>query len=231
MTCRARSRRGSAARGGAGKKRKPGKQPGAPGAYLAWNPRPDKTEEVFPGGRCECRRDLAGAGPGGSVVSHQVIDLPEAKAESTQYDRHEEECPCGRTHAAARPAGGRVPHVDRAELPGLVRVLDGDAPRPGRTVRGHLASTVRGPPPTGGCTPCWAAPPGPWPRRTGRSGRWSSWPAWSGRRDPPPVRPRPGRRSTCTSRAPGLLTYYFLGDRDLPVLQGLRRQPPGSPAS
>jgi transposase len=49
------------ARSGAGKKRKPGKQPGAPGACLAWNPRPDKTEDVFPAGRCECSRDLAGA--------------------------------------------------------------------------------------------------------------------------------------------------------------------------
>ena len=30
--------------------RKPGKQPGAPGAYLAWREHPDKTEDVFPAG-------------------------------------------------------------------------------------------------------------------------------------------------------------------------------------
>src|SRR5208283_2576757 len=28
--------------------RKPGKQPGAPGAYLAWREVPDKTEDLFP---------------------------------------------------------------------------------------------------------------------------------------------------------------------------------------
>lgn len=31
-----------------GGKRKPGKQPGAPGAYLAWNDHPDKTVDHFP---------------------------------------------------------------------------------------------------------------------------------------------------------------------------------------
>ena len=88
---------------GAGKKRKPGKQPGAPGAYLAWNPRPDKTEDVFPAGRCECRRDLAGARDLGVVYSHQVTDLPEARAKTTQYDRHEAECPgAGGTSPAPR---------------------------------------------------------------------------------------------------------------------------------
>jgi transposase len=90
------------ARGG-GKRRKPGKQPGAPGAYLAWNPRPDKTEDVFPGGRCECSRELAGARDLGVAYSHQVTDLPEARAETTQYDRHEVECACGRRHVAGAP--------------------------------------------------------------------------------------------------------------------------------
>jgi transposase len=91
------------ARGGGGKKRRPGKQPGAPGAYLAWNPRPGKTEDVFPEGRCECSRELAGARDLGVAYSHQVTDLPEARAETTQYDRHEVECPCGRRHVAGPP--------------------------------------------------------------------------------------------------------------------------------
>jgi hypothetical protein len=38
-----------------GTKRKPGKQPVAPGAYLAWNEDPDKTENLFPEGTCESR--------------------------------------------------------------------------------------------------------------------------------------------------------------------------------
>ena len=91
------------ARGGAGKNRKPGKQPGAPGTYLAWNPRPDKTEDVFPEGRCECSRDLAGARDLGVTYSHQVAGLPEARAETTQYDRHEVECRRGLRHVAGAP--------------------------------------------------------------------------------------------------------------------------------
>ena len=42
-------------------KRRPGKQPGAPGAYLAWNDDPDHTVPHFPQGRCDCGTDLAGA--------------------------------------------------------------------------------------------------------------------------------------------------------------------------
>jgi len=84
-------------------KRKPGKQPGAPGAYLAWNPRPDKTKDVFPKGRCECGGGLAGARDLGVAYSHQVTDLPKIKAVTTQYDRHEVECCCGRRHAAGAP--------------------------------------------------------------------------------------------------------------------------------
>jgi hypothetical protein len=36
------------------RKRKPGKQPGAPGAHLAWNDDPDDTVPHFPAGACEC---------------------------------------------------------------------------------------------------------------------------------------------------------------------------------
>ena len=83
--------------------RGPGKQPGAPGAYLAWREHPDMTEDVFPAGRCECSRGLAGAQDLGVAYSHQVTDLPEARAQTTQYDRHEVECPCGRRHVAGAP--------------------------------------------------------------------------------------------------------------------------------
>lgn len=47
-------------RGGDGK-RKPGKQPGARGAYLAWNDHPDSARDVHPEGSCACGQDLAGA--------------------------------------------------------------------------------------------------------------------------------------------------------------------------
>ena len=84
-------------------KRKPGKQPGAPGAYLAWNDGPDTTVPHFPRGPCACGKDLAEARDLGVRYSHQVTDLPVAKAETTQHDRHEVECSCGRRHVADAP--------------------------------------------------------------------------------------------------------------------------------
>ena len=86
-----------------GGKRKPGKQPGAPGAYLSWNDSPDKTVPHFPQGPCACGKNLAEARDLGARYSHQVTDLPEAKAETTQHDRHEVECACGRTYVADAP--------------------------------------------------------------------------------------------------------------------------------
>ena len=86
-----------------GMRRKPGKQPGAPGAFLAWNEHPDKTEDVFPEGICPCGADLDDARDLGVRYSHQVTDLPEARAVTIQHDRHEVQCACGRAHVADAP--------------------------------------------------------------------------------------------------------------------------------
>ena len=97
-------------RGGSG--REPGKQRGAPGAYLAWNDHPDRTVDLFPEGDCQCGADLDQAADRGTVLSHQVNDLPEeVRAQTVQYDRHEVECACGRVHIADAPpeAGGAAP--------------------------------------------------------------------------------------------------------------------------
>ena len=83
--------------------RRPGKQPGAPGAYLSWNDHPDKAIPHFPQGICGCGEDLAEAADLGVRYSHQVTDLPEARAETIQHDRHEVECACGRRHVAGAP--------------------------------------------------------------------------------------------------------------------------------
>ena len=90
-------------------KRKPGKQPGAPGMFLAWQQVPDKTEDLFPGGACGCGTDLASARDLGVRFSHQVTDLPEARALTTQYDRHQVECACGALHLADAPPGAGEP--------------------------------------------------------------------------------------------------------------------------
>src|SRR5712691_8361771 len=86
-----------------GGQRKPGKQPGAPGAFLSWNDQPDKTVPHFPQGPCACGKDLAEARDLGARYSHQVTDLPETRAETTQHDRHEVECCCGRRQVADAP--------------------------------------------------------------------------------------------------------------------------------
>jgi len=53
-----------------GMKRKPGKQPGAPGAFLAWNEHPDKTVDVFPEGICPCGGIVDGVM---GAVARQVV--------------------------------------------------------------------------------------------------------------------------------------------------------------
>jgi hypothetical protein len=89
---------------GGGKKRQ-GKQPGAPGAHLAWSQNPQDTVPLFPHGACACGRDLADAADLGVAASHQVIDTPVVTASVTQYDGHAVACACGRLHQAAPPPG------------------------------------------------------------------------------------------------------------------------------
>ena len=60
---------------GGAAKRRPGKQPGAPGTSLAWRDEPDERVAVRPAGRCGCGADLAGAAGLGTAASHQQIDI------------------------------------------------------------------------------------------------------------------------------------------------------------
>ena len=98
-------RKAPAPRARPGGGRKPGKQPGAPGARLAWSAEPDETVPLFPEGACGCGLDLAQAADLGVVASRQVIDVPLAAATVTQYDEHAVRCGCGKVHEAA-PAPG-----------------------------------------------------------------------------------------------------------------------------
>jgi hypothetical protein len=94
-----------------GPKRKRGKQPGAPGANLAWVERPDDLADRFPQGRCECGQDLAVATDLGVVDRYQQHEIPQVSVKVTQYDQHQVRCGCGRRHAATRPEGARPGHV------------------------------------------------------------------------------------------------------------------------
>ena len=205
--------------------RRPGKQPGAPGAYLAWQDRPDKTEDVFPEGRCECGRDLAGARDLGVRYSHQVTDLPEARAVTVQHDRHEVECACGRVHVAVAPpeaagAPGTVTyglnfqawcvflmvmhHVPVERCADIIESMSGIRPSDG-WVHGLLERAAR----------AVAA--------ANKAIRALILLARVICGDETPLRAGPGPKSrkkylqvACTS----LLTYYFLGDRDLASFKG-----------
>jgi transposase len=90
-------------------KRRPGKQPGAPGSFLAWSEHPGDTVPHFPQGACGFGRDLAGAADLGVAASHQEIDIPLAAARVIQHDLHEVGCACGAVHRAPAPAGAGAP--------------------------------------------------------------------------------------------------------------------------
>ncbi len=91
-----------------GSKRAKGKQPGAPGANLAWVERPDDQQDRFPRGRCECGHDLAEATDLGVVDRYQQHEIPRVSVKVTQYDQHAVRCGCGTVHTADRPEGART---------------------------------------------------------------------------------------------------------------------------
>jgi len=93
----------------AGGGRGPGKQPGAPGSFLAWSPRPDQRVAVFPRGACGCGAALAEGGDLGVAASHQQVEIPLVTARVIQHDRHAVQCRCGRVRLAPAPAGAGAP--------------------------------------------------------------------------------------------------------------------------
>ena len=213
---------GQRKRGGTGKR--PGKQPGAPGAHLAWRDDPDDTRPLFPAGPCECGRDLADAADLGVSGSRQVIEMPLAAARVVQYDGHAVECACGRVHEAAPPADAGeagtvtwglnaralavflmvIHHVPVERCAGILESLSGIRPSDGfvhallaraaRAVR-HVNMLIRALVITAGVICA----------------------------DETPIRVGPGPKArkryllvACTS----LLTCYFLGDRTLASFDG-----------
>jgi hypothetical protein len=86
-------------------KRKRGKQPGAPGAHLAWRDDPDDTIGHFPQGACECGADLADGIDLGVARAHQQHEVPAISARCIQHDLHAVQCACGGVHVADRPEG------------------------------------------------------------------------------------------------------------------------------
>jgi transposase len=88
-------------------RRKPGKQPGAPGAYLAQVAKPDGVVEHVPQRCGGCGRDLAGAVVVG-VEARLVFDLPVLRLGVVEHRAQRCRCACGRVTAAAFPAEARA---------------------------------------------------------------------------------------------------------------------------
>jgi transposase len=91
--------------GGGAMKRERGKQPGAPGAHLAWREDPDDTVPHIPKGTCGCGADLTDGVDLGVARSHQQHEVPAMSATCTQHDLYAVRCGCGQVHVADRPDG------------------------------------------------------------------------------------------------------------------------------
>jgi len=84
--------------------RKPGKQPGAPGAALSLIDDPDQTVVHRPQHCRGCRRSLAGAAVAG-VIRRQVIGLAPVRRQVTEHQIVSCACACATLTAGTAPAG------------------------------------------------------------------------------------------------------------------------------
>jgi transposase/uncharacterized coiled-coil protein SlyX len=83
-------------------RRRPGKQPGAPGAYLAQVVEPDEVIWHAPERCGGCGADLADA-PVTGVEARQVFDLPPLRLGVAEHRAQRRRCVCGTTTAAGFP--------------------------------------------------------------------------------------------------------------------------------
>jgi transposase len=88
-------------------RRRPGKQPGAPGAHLAQVAEPDQVVEHLPQRCGGCGQDLGGAVVVG-VEARQVFDLPPLRLGVVEHRAQRRRCACGRVTAASFPAEARA---------------------------------------------------------------------------------------------------------------------------
>src|SRR6266536_1405280 len=91
----------------AAERRKPGKQPGAPGAHLAQVAEPDQVVEHVPQRCGGCGQGLDGAVLVG-VEARQVFDLPPLRLSVVEHHAQRRRCACGQVTAASFPAEARA---------------------------------------------------------------------------------------------------------------------------
>jgi transposase len=88
--------------------RKPGKQPGAPGANLSVVADPDEVVDHVPGTCDGCGAGLAGAEAAG-MIARQVHDIPVVGVRVVEHRLHRRACGCGTVTTATAPAGVDAP--------------------------------------------------------------------------------------------------------------------------
>jgi hypothetical protein len=97
-------------------RRRPGKQPGAPGAHLAQVAQPDQVVWHAPDRCGGCDADLAGA-PIVGVEARQVFDLPQLRLGVAEHRAQRRRCACGTTTAACGTRTRLSMGADRVLVP------------------------------------------------------------------------------------------------------------------
>jgi transposase len=122
-------------------RRKPGGQPGAPGAHLAQVEHPDLVVVHAPQ-RCQrCGGELADAPMVGAEV-RQVHDLPQRGLLVTEHRAERRRCGCGTVTAAAFPEGVRAPACYGPGVRAAVAYLHGQQHLPVQRTAQALADLV-----------------------------------------------------------------------------------------
>jgi transposase len=102
--------------------RRPGKQPGSPGAALRQVADPDQVIDHVPAECTGCGADLADARAAG-VVRRQVHDIPEVTTRVVEHRLHKRRCGCGCITTAGGPRGVNAPVAYGPNLRALATYL------------------------------------------------------------------------------------------------------------
>jgi hypothetical protein len=141
-----------------GPKRKRGKQPGAPGANLAWSDSPDERTDRFPEGTCDCGRDLAAATDLGVVDRYQQHEIPQVAVRVTQYDQHAVRGGCGRRHTTTRYRAPATAGSATGRTCGPSPSTSWSCTSSHAPLRGVASVVDRAAPSVGLSTACWSVP-------------------------------------------------------------------------
>ena len=103
--------------------KKPGGQPGHPGATLALVDNPTERKRHEPGPCTGCGADLSDA-PEAGMERRQVFDLPPMTVRVTEHQLIARRCSCGTTTCGAAPEGVTVMRNDHPDVPIYLAALD-----------------------------------------------------------------------------------------------------------